>query len=61
MKLTIEVIAYDSGIVIVNDQPVSAKKPDQVWAVEAANLVVETLTEFTNQVQRRDLALAQLG
>ena len=53
LRLVIEVAAYDSGIVTVDGQPTSAKRPDQVWAAEAASLMVESLAEFTRQVQRR--------
>jgi hypothetical protein len=53
LKLTIEVTAFDSGIVVVDGQPVTGKKGDQVWAAEVAHLVAESLVEFARQVQRR--------
>ncbi|MDO9445018.1 MAG: hypothetical protein Q7K37_06835 [Dehalococcoidia bacterium] len=50
LKLTLTVVAYDNGMVVVDGIPMS--DPESGW-VDAAEVLVTTLNEFRRQASKR--------
>jgi hypothetical protein len=50
LKLTLTVVAYDTGMVTVDGYPMT--NPESGW-VDAAEMLIVTLNEFRRQASRR--------